>query len=150
MRAEYPCGLNKGLGSKFCGKSRLQQEGSQVQKEIPEEGWRAHQPKHCADINKDEDNSLKNHNTTNSNSSIRPIDRTLSVVTTPGQSGPKSNGNERVHHIPHCSLTMSYFGVTSRTLIGSCPSAEMQLVYSTFPAGWAKHLCFQVTYSTLM
>ena len=42
----------------------LRQEGSQVGKEIPEEGWRAHRPKRCTDINKDEDNSPKNRNTT--------------------------------------------------------------------------------------
>ena len=46
------CGSNQGLGSKFCGKSRLRQEGSRVRKEIPEEGRRAHRPKPCTDINK--------------------------------------------------------------------------------------------------
>ena len=35
-----------------------------------------------------------------SNSSICPIDRILSGATTPGQSGPGSNGNEVVPHIP--------------------------------------------------
>ena len=35
-----------------------------------------------------------------SNSSIGPIDRTLSGATTLGQSGPGSNGNEEVFHIP--------------------------------------------------
>ena len=38
-----------------------------------------------------------------SNSSIWPIDRTLSGATTPGQSGPGSNGNEGVLHIPKIS-----------------------------------------------
>ena len=33
-------------------------------------------------------------------SSIWPIDRTLSVATTLGQSGPGSNGSEGVLHIP--------------------------------------------------
>ena len=33
-------------------------------------------------------------------SSIWPIDSALSSATTPGQSGPGSNGNERVLHIP--------------------------------------------------
>ena len=33
-------------------------------------------------------------------SSIWPIDRTLSGVTTPGQSGPGSDGNEEVLRIP--------------------------------------------------
>ena len=36
-------------------------------------------------------------------SSIWPIDRTLSGVATPGQSGPGSNSNERVIHIPQSS-----------------------------------------------
>ena len=36
-------------------------------------------------------------------SSIWPIDWTLSGATTPGQSGPVSNGNEGVLHIPQSS-----------------------------------------------
>ena len=36
-------------------------------------------------------------------SSISPIDRTLSDATTPGQSGPGSDGNEKVLHIPQSS-----------------------------------------------
>ena len=40
-----------------------------------------------------------------SNSSICPIDRTLSGATTPGQSGPGSDGNEGVLHIPQSSKT---------------------------------------------
>ena len=66
-RAEYPLciGSNNGLGSKFRGKSQLRQEGSRVREEIPEEGRRVHRLKRCTDINKDEDNSPKNHNTTN-------------------------------------------------------------------------------------
>ena len=35
-----------------------------------------------------------------SNSSICPLDRTLSGATTPGQSGPGSNGNEGLLRIP--------------------------------------------------
>ena len=38
-----------------------------------------------------------------SNSSIWPINRTLSGTTTPSQSGPGSDGNEGVHHIPQSS-----------------------------------------------
>ncbi len=38
-----------------------------------------------------------------SNSSIRPIDRTLSGATTLSQSGPESDGNEEVFHIPQSS-----------------------------------------------
>ena len=41
--------------------------------------------------------------------SIRSIDRTLSDTTTPGQSGPESDGNERVLRIPQSScITESY------------------------------------------
>ena len=36
-------------------------------------------------------------------SSIWPIDRTLSGATTPGQSGPGSDGNEGLLHIPQSS-----------------------------------------------
>ena len=36
-------------------------------------------------------------------SSIQPIDRALSGTTIPGQSGPGSNGNEEVLHIPQSS-----------------------------------------------
>ena len=36
-------------------------------------------------------------------SCIEPIDRTLSGATTPGQNGPRSDGNEGVIHIPQSS-----------------------------------------------
>ena len=39
-------------------------------------------------------------------SSISPIDRTLLGVTTPGQSGPGSNSNDEVLHIPQSSSIM--------------------------------------------
>ena len=38
------------------------------------------------------------------NSSIWPIDETLIGTTTLRQSGPKSNGNEKAHHIPQNSM----------------------------------------------
>ena len=38
-----------------------------------------------------------------SKGSVRPIDRTLSSDTTPGQSGPGSNGNEGIPRIPQSS-----------------------------------------------
>ena len=52
------------------------------------------------------------------NSSIWPIDRTFSCATILGQSGPGSNGNKGVFHIPQSSKTgatssdclMSYAG----------------------------------------
>ena len=40
-----------------------------------------------------------------SNSSISPIDRTLSCATTSDQSEPGSNDNERVVHNPQSSMT---------------------------------------------
>ena len=50
-------GLNKGHGSKF-------RVGSRVRQEIPEEGWRTYQLKHCEYNN--EDKSLKTLNDKNS------------------------------------------------------------------------------------
>ena len=82
------------------------------------------------------------------NSSIWPIDRTLSGVTTPGQSGPGSDGNEGVLCNPkklkdYWSITIRLFSIITRTLIGengggSYLSAEMQSVYSTASADWAE------------
>ena len=74
-----------------------------------------------------------------SNSSIWPIDRTLSGATTPGQSGSGSNGNEGVYQIPQSSIITgalpfnflaSYPGHFEETY----PSAEMQSVHSIAPA----------------
>ena len=74
------------------------------------------------------------------------MDRALLGATTPGQSGPGSNGNEGVLCIPQSSSTagtspsdclVSYPG---HSLGGSYPSAEKQSVYSTAPADWAIHL----------
>ena len=74
--------------------------------------------------------------------SIKPIDRTLSRATTPGQSGSGSNGNEGVLFIPQISKVgalqsdglMSYLG---HSLRGGYPSAEMQSAYSRAPGDWA-------------
>ena len=61
-----------------------------------------------------------------------------------GLSGPGSNGNEGVLHIPKGSCItgtslsdclVSYLG---HSLGGSYPSAEVQSVYSRAPADWAK------------
>ena len=78
-------------------------------------------------------------------SSIEPIDRALSGTTISGQSGPGSNGNEGVLHIPQ---TSSIIGTSpSGRLVshpglswggGSYHSAEVQSVYSTAPADWAR------------
>ena len=80
-----------------------------------------------------------------SNSSIWPIERTLLGATTLGQSGPESDGNEGVLHIPQSSCItgaspsdclVSYLG---HSLEEFYPTAEMQSVYSTapLPAVWA-------------
>ena len=70
------------------------------------------------------------------NSSIWPIDRTLSSASTPSQSGPGSDGNEGVLRISQSSKTevspsicfMSYSG---HSLGESYSSAKMQSVYTT-------------------
>ena len=73
------------------------------------------------------------------NSSIWPIDRTLTGATKPGYSGPESNGNEGVLHIPQSSsisgaspsdCLVSYLG---HLLEEFYPSAEMQSVYHAAP-----------------
>ena len=80
-----------------------------------------------------------------SNSSIWPIDRTLSGNTIPGQSRPENNGNEGVHCIrQNSSITetspsdclVSYPGHSLRE---SYSSAQMQSVYSTAPANLARN-----------
>ena len=74
-------------------------------------------------------------------SSIQPIDRALSGATTPGQSGPGSDGNERILRIPQSSsiagtspwdCLVLYTGYLLK--VGSYPSAEVQSAYSTSPA----------------
>ena len=70
------------------------------------------------------------------------MDRTLSGVITPGQSGSGSRGNKGVVCIPQSSsidgvspsdCLVSYPGLS---LVESYPSAEMHSVYSTAPADW--------------
>ena len=77
---------------------------------------------------------------------------TLSGATTLGQSGPGSNGNEGVLHIPQSSSntgTSTLFSVISRTLVGgrgSYPPAEVQSVCSTVPTNLAilgMSFCFE-------
>ena len=67
----------------------------------------------------------------------------FSGATTPGQSEPRSNGIERVLHIPYSSsiteaspsdCLVSY---PEHSLGKSYPLAEMQSVYSSAPADWA-------------
>ena len=70
-------------------------------------------------------------------------------TTTPSQSGPGSNGNEGVLRIPQ---SLSITGTSPSDCLvsyprhtwgeeSSYPSAEVQLVHSTAPAGWAKERC---------
>ena len=89
-------------------------------------------------------------------SSIWPIDRTLSGATTLGQSGSGTDGIEEVPHIPQSSsitgtspsdCLVSYLGDSLG--MGSNPSAEVQSVYSTAPADWAKIVLFK-NYSYLI
>ena len=71
-------------------------------------------------------------------SSIWPIDGTLTVTTNQDQSGPGSNSNKEVLPIPQSSRTevspsdwlVLYLGHSLRKLY---LSAEMQLVFSTAP-----------------
>ena len=78
-----------------------------------------------------------------SNSSIWPIDRTQSGATTPGQSGPGSDGNEGVHDISQsssitgASLSDCLVSYPGDLFMVSYPFAEMQSMYSTVPADWA-------------
>ena len=66
------------------------------------------------------------------------------MLTIPSQSGPGSDGNKGVLHIPQSSsitgtspldCLVSYSGHSM--MGGSYPSAEKQSVYSTAPADWA-------------
>ena len=72
--------------------------------------------------------------------SIWPIDRILSGVTTHGQSGPGSDGNEGVLHIPQSSSIAGtspsdcFVSYPGHSLGRSYPSAEEQSVYSTVSA----------------
>ena len=76
-----------------------------------------------------------------SNSSIWPIDGTLSGTTTPVQSGPGRNGSEGVLHVSQSSLIRSspsdcLIPYPEHSLDESYLSLEMQSMYSTDPANW--------------
>ena len=67
----------------------------------------------------------------------------ISSATTLGLSGPGSNGNERVFHIPQCSSNTGtspsdYLVSYPRHSLGrgSYPAAEKQSMYFTAPADW--------------
>ena len=76
-----------------------------------------------------------------SNSSIWPIDRTLSGATIQGHSVPRSDENEEVLCIPQNSsitgASPSNSFVSYSFERGSYLSVEMQSVYSAAPADWA-------------
>ena len=85
-----------------------------------------------------------------SNSSIWPIDKTLSGTTTLIKSGPGSNGNEGILRISQSSsitgtlpldCLLSYPGHKLRE---SYPLAETQSVYSTDSGDWAIYNCVQI------
>ena len=62
----------------------------------------------------------------------------LSGATTPGQSRHRGDGNEEVLSIPQSSsITAASPSDCLVSYLGSYPSIEMQLVYSTAPANWA-------------
>ena len=73
-----------------------------------------------------------------SNSSVWPIDKTLSDATTPDQSGHGSDGNEGVFHLPQNSKTWassshSWVSYVTHWLQKSYPSNKMQSVQYTAP-----------------
>ena len=89
-----------------------------------------------------------------SNSLIWPQDQTLSGATTPTQSGPESQSNEGVLHVPQISSitgvsppdgVMSYPGHSPSEWGNLTPhSREVRLVYATDPANWAVSLQVRV------
>ena len=77
-----------------------------------------------------------------SNSSIWPIDQTLSGATTPGQSGPGSDDNEGVliilqnSSIAGASLSVCLVSLSGHLWGEFYSYVKMQSVYSTVPANW--------------
>ena len=83
-----------------------------------------------------------------SNSSIWPIDRTLSGAITPGHRWPGSDGNEGYSAFPKAlaeatpsDCLLSY---PEHSLGESYHSGEMQSVYSAGPADWAIYIYINV------
>ena len=72
-----------------------------------------------------------------SNTSIQPIDKTLSGATTPDQGGPGIDVNEGVLHISQSSSSDCLVSYLGHSLGESYQSAEMLSVYSAAPANWA-------------
>ena len=72
-------------------------------------------------------------------SSIGSIERILSCATTPGQSGPGSDGNEEELCIPQSSsITDCLFSYPEHSLEEPYSSTKMQSEYSAAPADRAK------------
>ena len=68
-------------------------------------------------------------------SSIESIDKALSIVPTPGKSGPGSDGYSAFPKAPVSSSDCFF-----QSLGESYSSAKVQLVYSTAPADWVSQL----------
>ena len=81
-------------------------------------------------------------------SSVWLIELALSGATTPGHSGPGSNGNERVLCIPQSSSITGtspsdcFVAYPGHSLGESYPSVVMQSVYSVTPANWVNNFLF--------
>ena len=79
-------------------------------------------------------------------SSIWLMDRTLSIASTPGLSGPGSNCSKGVLHIPEnpsisgASPSDCFVSYPSHTLGNTYPSAERHSVYSAAPATRASYI----------
>ena len=68
--------------------------------------------------------------------SIWPIDRALLSANTPGQSGPGSDGNEGVLHIPGMSSSDCLVPYPGHLLGVSYPPTKVHSVYNTASADW--------------
>ena len=97
-----------------------------------------------------------------SSSSIWPIDRTLSSATTLGQSGPRSNDNKGVLHIPQSSNTgaspsdyfvsyprHSWWGLTPLLRCSQC-ILQTQLTGHALPLLAGSNLMMLVSHSTVL
>ena len=70
-----------------------------------------------------------------SSSSIWPIDRTLTDVTTQSQSGPGSNGNDWVLHIPQSSSIRLFSLITRILIYGGIPFSRDAVGVFYSPSG---------------
>ena len=71
-------------------------------------------------------------------------------ATTPGQSGPASDGYEGVFHIPQISsITGNSQSDCLVSYLVSYPTTSQELVYSTASADWGKYFLDLTLYSKL-